>query len=126
MVVGIGMDLCGIERIRSAWERFGDRFLDRVLTPAEKRTVLSRPDPAPLLAALWAAKEAASKALGTGFRQDVHPHCIEITHLPSGKPELAFLDHALEVAARLGVSSCHVSLTHEQGTAAAVVVLERD
>ena len=125
MIVGVGIDLAEIERIRKAWERFGDRFLNRVLTTAEKRALASRPDPAPLLAALWAAKEAASKALGTGFRQGVHPRCIEVIHLPSGKPELGFREQGLEVAARLGVSSCHVSLTHERGMAAAVVILER-
>lgn len=124
MIRGIGIDLAEIDRVRRSWERFGERFAGKILTRAEMETMRARKDPVPYLAALWAAKEAGAKALGTGFAQGVHQKCFEIVHLSSGKPEIALLDTALEIAAALGVSSAYVSLTHERGMAAAVVVLE--
>ena len=126
MVVGLGIDLVEIGRVRASWERFGLRFADKILTPAEQAPLPSRPDPVPYLAALFAAKEAAVKALGTGFRRGVHAKCVEVVHQASGRPDIAFLGRGLEVAREIGVSSAHVSLTHERTVAAAVVVLERD
>ncbi len=124
MIRGLGIDLAEIDRIQNSWERFGEKFAKKILTEPELALMHTRKDPVPYLAALWAAKEAAAKALGTGFRNGVHQKTIEITHLPSGKPEIAFLGKALEIATKLGVSSMHVSLTHERGMAAAVVVIE--
>ncbi|MBU1247678.1 MAG: holo-ACP synthase [Proteobacteria bacterium] len=126
MIRGLGIDLAEIARIRQSFERFGDRFARKVLTDKELAVMRTRRDPVPYLTALWAGKEAAVKALGTGFTGGVHLKTIEIIHLPSGKPEIAFLGAALEVARALGVSSAYVSLTHERGMAAAVVVVEGD
>lgn len=124
MVIGLGIDLVELSRIRAAVERFGRRFAAKVCTEAEFEVLDSRRDPVPYLAALFASKEAAVKALGTGFRQGIHLHSVEIRHLPSGQPELFLLGRAAERAASLGVERAHVSMTHERGMAAAVVVLE--
>ena len=124
MIVGLGIDLVEIDRIRAAWERFGRRFAEKICTEAELAVLDSRRDPAPYLAAVFSAKEAAVKALGTGFRQGIHLHTLEIRHLPSGKPELFLLGKAAERAAELGAGRALVSMTHERGMASAVVVLE--
>lgn len=124
MVRGLGIDLVELDRIRAALERFGDRFTAKLLTPREAERLHGRRDPAPYLAALFAGKEAAVKALGTGFTRGVTLHTVEILHLPSGKPELHLHGRALDVARDLGVTSTHISLTHARDTAGAVVVLE--
>ncbi|GAB7080685.1 hypothetical protein JCM14635_23580 [Megalodesulfovibrio paquesii] len=77
------------------------------------------------VAARFAAKEAAAKALGTGFRDGLTFQCLEVRSLPSGKPELALLDRGQELADALGATGAHLSLTHGRDTACAVVVLER-
>jgi len=123
MIVGLGLDVVELDRIASALERFGGRFLDRVLTDYERSRLPSR-HPVPFVAARFAAKEAASKALGTGFRQGVHLRTLEVRDLPSGKPEIHFLGAALERFEALGASGAHISLTHGRDTAAAVVVIE--
>ncbi len=123
MIRGIGLDLAELSRIRAALDRFGPRFLARILTPAE-RAALPQGDPAPHVAGLFAAKEAAVKALGTGFSGGIGFQSVEILHLPSGQPELRLRDKALEQARSLGASTAHVSLTHGRDTAAAVVILE--
>ncbi len=123
MIVGLGIDLVEIERIRNSLDRFGDRLLQKVLCPEEIERLSS--DPAHQVAALFAGKEAAVKALGTGFRLGVTMHDIRILHLPSGKPEIHFSGRALEVSRELGAERAHISLTHERGNAAAVVILEK-
>lgn len=124
MVRGLGIDLVELDRIRASYDRFGDHFVSKILTDLEATRLEGRVDPVPYLAALFAGKEAAVKALGTGFAQGVTFHSVEILHLPSGKPELHLHGRALEVAAALGVSSTYISLTHARDTAGAVVVLE--
>lgn len=123
MIRGIGIDLAEIGRIRAAYERFGERFVNKILTEGE-RAQLPAKFPVPRLAALFAGKEAAVKALGTGFKRGVHARTVEIIHLPSGKPEIRFLGRALEVFRELGAASAYVSLTHTEDTAGAVVVIE--
>ncbi|MEF2232045.1 MAG: holo-[acyl-carrier-protein] synthase [Pseudodesulfovibrio sp.] len=123
MVKGIGVDLTEIDRIREMWIRHGERFARKILTEGE-RTQLPKNNPVPRLAALFAGKEAAVKALGTGFARGVHFRCIEILHAASGKPEIRFLGRALEVCDELGVTAAHISLTHSRDIAAATVVLE--
>ncbi|WP_419787812.1 holo-[acyl-carrier-protein] synthase [Pseudodesulfovibrio sp.] len=123
MIKGIGIDLTELDRIQSIWENHGSRFARKILTEGELEQLPER-NPVPRLAALFAAKEAAVKALGTGFAQGVHHKCIEVLHAPSGKPEIRFLGRGLEVCDELGVTRAHVSLTHSRDTAAATVVLE--
>lgn len=124
-IVGLGLDVVELDRIRRIWERFGEAFSRRVLTEAEQAR-LQAGSAIPYLASRFAAKEAAVKALGTGFRQGVTFQQIEVATLPSGQPELKFSGVAQDTAARLGVSRVHLSLTHGRDTAAAVVILERD
>ncbi|WP_449242804.1 holo-[acyl-carrier-protein] synthase [Desulfovibrio sp.] len=123
MIRGIGLDVVELARIRAALDRFGPRFAARILTPRELEQ-LPEADSVPRLAALFAAKEAAVKALGTGFAGGIGFQSLEIEHLPSGQPRLSLLGPALERARSLGADAAHVSLTHGRDTAAAVVVLE--
>src|SRR5678816_127210 len=89
MIVGIGSDLCNIERIQKSLDRWGDKFLNRVFTDIERRKAASRPHTtAGTLAKRFAAKEAFSKAVGTGFRRGVHMKDIGVVNLPSGAPTL--------------------------------------
>lgn len=123
MIKGIGLDLAEIDRIQNLWDRFGERFAHKILTK-EERAQLPAKFPVPRLAALFAGKEAAVKALGTGFREGIGFQCIEILHLPSGKPEITFHGRGKEKCEELGVTAAHISLTHTRDTAAASVILE--
>ncbi len=123
MILGIGLDLAEIPRIRDSLERFGERFTSRVLTAAEAAG-MPEVDPAPYVAARFAAKEAAAKALGTGFSQGVTQTSIEVLSLPSGAPTLKLHGKALEIASTMGVERMHISLTHGRDIAAATVILE--
>lgn len=123
MIKGIGLDLTELKRIRQNWEKHGMRFAEKILT-AQELAELPKKNPVPRLAALFAGKEAAVKALGTGFADGVHFKCVEITHAPSGRPEIAFLGRAEELCNEMGVTSALITLTHSRDTAAATVVLE--
>ena len=123
MILGVGLDVAEISRIRDSLDRFGARFTDRVLTGAEAAG-MPKSDPAPYVAARFAAKEAAAKALGTGFAQGVTQVSIEVVSLPSGAPTLKLHGKALEIADAMGVQSMHISLTHGRDIAAATVILE--
>jgi holo-[acyl-carrier protein] synthase len=122
VIIGLGIDVVELDRIRRSLDRFGERFLARVLTPAEIDSL--RGDRPAFVAARFAAKEAASKALGTGFRRGVNFQTIELADLASGKPEIRFLRQARARFLALGGRNAHVSLTHGRDVAAAVVVLE--
>ncbi|MBA4358607.1 MAG: holo-[acyl-carrier-protein] synthase [Humidesulfovibrio sp.] len=123
MILGIGLDVAEIPRIRDSLERFGERFTSRVLTAAEA-AAMPQSDPAPYVAARFAAKEAAAKALGTGFAEGVTQTSIEVLSLPSGAPTLRLHGKALELAGSMGVQKIHLSLTHGRDIAAATVILE--
>lgn len=123
MILGTGLDLAELDRIRDLWERFGRKFAAKVLTERELAQLPER-NPVPRLAALFAGKEAAVKALGTGFARGVHFKCVEILHNPDGKPEICFLGEGLARCKELGVTNAHISLTHSRDTAAATVILE--
>ena len=123
MILGLGLDVTEISRIRDLLARFGDRFTQRILTRAEAAG-MPKGDAAPYVAARFAAKEAAVKALGTGFAQGVTQLSIEVLSLPSGAPMLKLHGKALEIASAMGVQRIHVSLTHGRDTAAATVILE--
>ena len=124
MIVGTGIDLVEIERIQQSVERYGERFLRRVYTAAEQAYCLRKRNSAESLAARFAAKEAAAKALGTGINQGVTWLEIEVVREPGGRPTIAFRGRALEFATRLGVRSAALSITHTRGLAMASVVLE--
>ena len=124
MLVGTGIDLTEIPRIKKSIDRFGDRFLDRIFTPREKAYCLRKRNAAESFAARFAAKEAAAKALGTGISYGVHWLEIEVTRERSGRPGLVFHGRAAEIAARMGVAHAALSLTHTGVLAMASVVLE--
>jgi len=123
MILGLGVDLVEVERIRQVFHRYGERFLKRIYPPGEIKLALSRPEPVLYLAAAFAAKEAASKALGTGLR-GVGWREMEIRHEKSGKPYLVFYGRARKRFESLGGKTSHVSLSHERGYAVAVVIIE--
>ena len=113
-----------MDRIRESIERFGDRFLNRIYTAGERSYALSKANSAERLAARFAAKEAGMKAIGTGWSQGVTWHDFAVANEPSGRPTLRLTGVAREVAARLGVKTVSVSLTHTKEVAFAVVILE--
>ena len=123
MMLGLGLDLVERDRIDELIERYGERFFARVLTPAE-RAALPR-DPRARAAGLFAAKEAAVKALGTGFALGIGFHDLEILSDALGRPGLSLSGPAKARALALGADTWHVTITHTRTTAAAVVLLER-
>jgi holo-[acyl-carrier protein] synthase len=127
MIIGIGNDLCDIRRIERTIARFGDRFLLRVFTDEERRKAFSRAHPARTFAKRFAAKEAATKALGTGFRQGVHFRDIGVVNAPTGRPTLALTGAAALHLTRLTPEGhtlrIDVTLTDEYPMAEAVVVI---
>ncbi len=125
MIVGIGIDRIAIARVERTLARFGARFLARVFTEGEVREAHARADAARRLAMCFAAKEAAAKALGTGFRQGVAPCMIETHHEPTGRPVLRLHGAARAHAQRLGVREVLVSLTDDGGVAMAFAVALR-
>ncbi|MGH9862447.1 MAG: holo-ACP synthase [Candidatus Acidiferrales bacterium] len=125
MIVGLGIDIAEPDRLRAAVDRYGRRFLERVFTPTEiaycerKRYKWER------YAVRFAAKEAAFKALGTGWRRGVRWRDVEVTNLPSGQPTLALSGQAEKFAHRLGVNHIAVSLTHSDQFVLAQVIFEK-
>ena len=147
MIVGLGIDLVELSRIRRSLERFGDLFLRKLLSPAELAeleklraetfTPAAPPGPATagnlmperlaaFTAARFAAKEAGVKALGSGFSGGIGLHDIRIHSLPSGRPAISFHNQALATARMLGVDAIHLSLSHTRESAVAVVALESE
>lgn len=125
MIQGTGFDITSLPRIRAALEKHGERFLSRLLTEKERLLMPKAPYArAAYAAGRFAAKEAAVKALGTGFACGIGLHDVEILTLPSGKPELHFHGAAKQRAQEMGVRAAHVSLSHERDVAGAVVILE--
>jgi len=123
LIVGTGIDLCDVGRMRDAIERHGERFKNRVFTAAEVAYSERKANRFERYAARFAAKEAAMKALGTGWR-GVAWRDFEVTNLASGRPTLAFHGKAAEVAERRGVRNISLTLTHTAGQAMALVILE--
>ena len=116
---GIGIDVVEVERIASAIARHGEPFLDRVFTPAERGYCEQQKNPALHFAARFAAKEAASKALGTGFGADAAWHELEVVRDPLGAPKLTLHGTAAAFAERAGIVVLQISLTHAKEYAAA-------
>lgn len=124
MIVGTGVDITEVPRIAAAIQRFGERFIRRIFTDNEIRYCESKQNKAERYAARFAAKEAALKAIGTGWRRGVAWTDVEVTRQPGGRPTLAFHNVAGQFAAQLGVKHAHVSLSHTVEHAIAHVILE--
>lgn len=124
MIVGIGIDVEDVARIRDAIERHGRRFTDRIFTAAEIAYVESKANPYERYAARFAAKEAGMKAIGTGWRRGVRWQDFEVANLPSGRPTLRIHGAAAAIAQGLGVRNIALSLTHTAQQGIALVILE--
>jgi holo-[acyl-carrier protein] synthase len=122
MIVGLGIDVCSIERMRRALERHGDRFFSRICSEAERKDLSGR-DVATALAGRFAVKEAFAKALdgarGVGW------HEVEVRREESGRPSLTLHGNAIAMVEKFGANKWHVSITHDAGVAVAIVILER-
>jgi holo-[acyl-carrier protein] synthase len=122
MIVGLGVDVCSIERMRRALDRHGDRFFARICTESE-RADLSGRDMATSLAGRFAVKEAFAKSLdgarGVGW------HEVQVRRAPSGRPSLELSGNASRMVAEFGADAWHVTITHDAGVAVAVVILEK-
>ena len=122
MIVGMGIDVCSIDRMRRALERHGERFFSRICSEAERKDLSGR-DVATALAGRFAVKEAFAKALdgarGVGW------HEVEVRREPSGRPTLTLHGNATAMVERFGANKWHVSITHDAGVAVAVVILEK-
>lgn len=121
MVVGLGVDIIEIERIGQALQDHGQRFLDRLLLPAEQQYWSERGRRLDTLAGFWAAKEAVAKALGTGFGGFGLTH-IEITHDSKGRPDVCLLDQAEQIADSLQISKILLSISHSRTHALAQAI----
>lgn len=128
MILGIGTDLANIERIERTLERFGDRFRNRVFTEREQARAERMPEPAAVYAKRWAAKEACSKALGTGLRMGIAWKDMSVRNLPTGQPVMEVTGWArerLEEMTPEGYGAIiHVTLTDDKPWAQAMVVIE--
>ncbi len=124
MIVGVGTDVVSIARVGNALERWGERFVERILTPEERvryeRTRLK----ANHLAKRFAAKEAFAKAIGTGIRMPFRWHSVSVGRDPRGKPGLVPSQDMAQHLAGIGVTASHLSLSDDAGVAMAFVVLE--
>ncbi len=122
MIIGIGTDITELARIKASYNKFGERFLQKILTPHELQ--LMPGSPIAYISGRFAAKEAAVKALGTGFNEGIGPLHIEVLRGPAGQPQLHFHGPALARAEVLGMRAAHISISHDRNAAVAVVVLE--
>jgi holo-[acyl-carrier protein] synthase len=127
VIIGIGSDLIDIRRIERTLATFGDRFVERVFTPEERRKAESRANPAATYAKRFAAKEACAKALGTGLRAGVFWRDLAVVNLPSGKPTMRLSNGALRQLERLvppGMrAQIDLTITDEHPTAQALVII---
>ena len=124
MILGTGVDLAEVPRIKASIERYGEKFIRRIYTPAEIAYVERKANKFERYAARFAAKEAGMKAIGTGWRHGVRWQDFEVANLPGGKPTLRLHGVAAQVAAKLGVRSISLSLTHTSEQGMAFVILE--
>lgn len=124
MILGVGIDIIEVARIRSAHARFGDRFLQRILRPGEIDYCLGYKDPAPHLAARFAAKEAASKAFGTGIGAHLSWRDLEVCRKETGEPFWLLHDKGIELLRSKNGRVIHLSLSHTEHHATAVAILE--
>jgi len=124
MIVGIGVDIVDIVRMRRALERQGERLVRRIFTVAEQDYCRMHRDPTPYYAARFAAKEALFKALGTGWAHGITWLDAEVRREEGSAPRLVLCGRADEVSKALGTRSIHISLSHSEESAVALVILE--
>ncbi len=124
MILGIGIDIIEVARIRASHEKFGARFLNRILHPGEISYCLSHKDPGPFLAARFAAKEAISKAFGTGIGAQLAWQDMEVARRDSGEPYLILHGRGLALLQERKGRAVLISLSHTQEHATAVAILE--
>jgi holo-[acyl-carrier protein] synthase len=124
MILGVGIDFIEVARIQGSYERFGERFLNRILLADEIKYCLSHVVPGPFLAARFAAKEAISKAFGTGIGAQLGWQDMEVGRKASGEPFVILHGRGQTLAEQRGAKSVLISLTHTQSHAAAVAILE--
>jgi holo-[acyl-carrier protein] synthase len=130
MIIGLGSDIVDVRRIAKVIERHGDRFLDRIFTSAERTKAESRAKAVETYAKRFAAKEACSKALGTGFRCGVFWRDMGVVNLPGGRPTMTLTGGALARLRAITPAGCEaridVSLTDDGPTAQAIVIISAD
>ena len=124
MIYGVGTDLIEIRRIENALRRFGERFAKRILCEPELQRFRAHRQPAAYLAKRFAAKEAFTKALGTGIHAPANWHGVWVINLKSGKPELRFSDELKDLLKKRQIAQAHLSLTDGHDIAGATVILE--
>jgi holo-[acyl-carrier protein] synthase len=124
MILGVGIDLIEVARIQSSFDRFGDRFLNRILRPSEIEYCLRHRKPAPFLAARFAAKEAISKAFGTGIGGELGWQDMEVARKESGQPYVILHGNAPGLLEARGGKAIHISISHTEQHATVVAVLE--
>lgn len=126
MILGIGTDIVGIARMQANLDRYGERFVHRILAPAELDEYVAAKHPAYFLAKRFAAKEAVVKALGTGFRDGIRFTDISVSHDGRGKPSLQYRGKTALIIQEMGVVLSHISLSDEHDYAVAFVILDAD
>ena len=124
MIIATGIDIVEVSRIRASFEKFDERFLQKILLPGEIAYCLSHKHPAPYLAVRFAAKEAISKAFGTGVGEELGWHDMEICRKESGEPYVIMHGQGQKLLARRGATKIHLSLSHTENYAVAMAVLE--
>jgi len=124
MILGTGIDIIEVTRIAASFEKFGERFVNRILVADEIAYCLSHRQPAPFLAVRFAAKEAVSKAFGTGIGAQLGWQDIEVRRKESGEPYVVLHGKGLELFEARKAKHLHVSLSHTQQYAAAMAILE--
>ena len=124
MIIGIGTDIIEVARIRASYERFGERFVSRILLSSETQYCLSHKDPAPFLAARFAAKEAVSKAFGTGIGGSLGWLDIEVRRKASGEPFVELHGKGADLLKARNGRALHLTLSHTTEHATATAVLE--
>ena len=124
MILGSGIDIIEVQRVEAAWEKFGDRFLQKILRPSEMTYCLSHKSPGPFLAARFAGKEAISKAFGTGIGGQLGWQDMEICRKDSGEPYVVLHGKGDTLLRERGGRIVHLSLSHTATQAAAVAILE--
>lgn len=125
MIFGVGTDIVELARIKASWERFGQRFVDRILMREELELFARSRQPVRFLAMRFAGKEATVKAMGTGFAYGVWVRDVGITNDPRGRPLVIFSERGRGVCDSLGIGAAHVSLTDDAGLVIAFAVVEK-